>query len=248
MNNKTIVWFFALAFAGTWALQFTFIALGLPMMSPLGLLLLTAAAVVPSTVAVILSRLEGGRDAVRALWGPPGRASATWVGLALGTPLAMKLVAAALLVAAGMPIPGIAFSALTLVQLLIASLGEEFGWRGFAYQRLLASMSSLRASLLVGLLWGLWHLPTEFFGAAPSALGFSLFLIQVTAASVIIAWLMERAGRRTIIAIAFHAGNYLTLFHLPHTMTVTSVRTAVWVAAAVLAGMALRRQSPAAHP
>lgn len=240
MNDKTIVWFFALAFAGTWALQLTFIALGLPMMSPLGMLLLTSAAVVPSAVAVILSRREGGRDAVRALWGPPGRARAAWVGLALGTPLAMKLVAAALLVAAGMPIPGVALSALTLGRLLITSLGEELGWRGFAYRRLLASMSSVRASILVGVLWGLWHLPTAFFYAAPSALGFSLFVIQVTAASVIIAWLMERAGQRTIIAIAFHAGNYLTLLHLPPTIAVTSVRTAVWVAAAVLAGVALR--------
>lgn len=241
-----VVWFFALAFAGTWTLQFTFIALGVPMMSPLGLLLLLPAAVVPSTVAVILSRREGGRDTVRALWGPPGRASAGWVGLALGTPLAMKLTAAALLVAAGMPIPGVALSALTLAQLLVASLGEEFGWRGFAYQRLLASMSSVRASILVGVLWALWHLPTAFFHADPSALEFSLFVVQVTAASVIIAWLMERAGRRTIIAIAFHAGNYLTLFHLPPTVTVTSMRTAIWVAAAVLAGIALARQSPVA--
>ena len=240
---KAIGWFFALAFAGTWALQFTFIALGLPMMSPLAIVLLALAAVVPSTVAVILNRRTGEGDEVRSLWGPPGRAGEGWVVLALVASLALTCVAVGLLMASGMPMPGIGVSAMALATLVIASFGEELGWRGFAYQRLIESLGTVRASIVVGVLWGLWHLPTEFYSPDPSAPRFALFVIQVTAASVIIAWLMERAGRRTIIAIAFHAGNYLTLFRLPHTLTAIGVRTGVFVAVAVLAGLALHRES-----
>lgn len=127
--------------------------------------------------------------------------------------------------------------------MITASLGEELGWRGFAYQRLLASMSPLRASLQVGVVWALWHLPTAFYAPEPSALAFALFVVQATAASVLIAWLMERGGRRTIIAIAFHAGNYLTLFQRPRTTAVLLVQTAIAVTLAALAGLALYRQS-----
>ena len=45
------------------------------------------------------------------------------------------------------------------VFLHFSHLGEELGWRGFLLPRLAARQGPLRASLVVGLLWGLWHLP-----------------------------------------------------------------------------------------
>jgi len=41
-------------------------------------------------------------------------------------------------------------------------LGEELGWRGFALPRMLTRWQPLAVSLILGLIWGVWHLPAFF--------------------------------------------------------------------------------------
>lgn len=46
-----------------------------------------------------------------------------------------------------------------IVLTVLAGMGEEFGWRGFAMPRLQARYNALVSSLIIGLLWGIWHTP-----------------------------------------------------------------------------------------
>jgi membrane protease YdiL (CAAX protease family) len=46
-----------------------------------------------------------------------------------------------------------------IILTVLAGLGEEFGWRGFAMPRLQARHNALFSSLIIGLLWGMWHIP-----------------------------------------------------------------------------------------
>ncbi len=59
-------------------------------------------------------------------------------------------------------------SALDFV-LVVLVLGEELGWRGYALPKLLQRFSPLVASLIIGVLWGLWHQPTFFIAGSPMA-------------------------------------------------------------------------------
>jgi membrane protease YdiL (CAAX protease family) len=46
-----------------------------------------------------------------------------------------------------------------LVVLTVGGAFEEPGWRGFALGRLQERFSPVRATLLLGVVWGLWHIP-----------------------------------------------------------------------------------------
>lgn len=100
--------------------------------------------------------------------------------------------------------------------LVVFPLGEEFGWRGFAYPRLTKRFGLVKGSLLLGAMWGLWHLG---YGVTPEKaafepLGFVLGMVELPLYSLLIAWVLERTNRSMAVAIAFHAGAHLD--HIEH--------------------------------
>lgn len=94
-------------------------------------------------------------------------------------------------------------------------LEEELGWRGYAFPRMQVMSNALVASLILGVIWGLWHTPlfllpgtTQYEMVAQNSipiLVFVWFVFETTALSVILGWLMMRTGGSVPIAIAFHA-------------------------------------------
>ncbi|MCR4776524.1 MAG: CPBP family intramembrane metalloprotease [Saccharofermentans sp.] len=49
-----------------------------------------------------------------------------------------------------------------LLSLISGPLNEEFGWRGYALDRLLVIFGFLKGSLILGFIWAIWHLPWYF--------------------------------------------------------------------------------------
>ena len=49
-----------------------------------------------------------------------------------------------------------------LISLISGPLNEEFGWRGYALDKLLLRFGFLGASTILGFIWGIWHLPWYF--------------------------------------------------------------------------------------
>ena len=47
--------------------------------------------------------------------------------------------------------------------MIIAGLGEEIGWRGYASSEMRKTQGALKLSLIIGIIWGFWHIPTFFF-------------------------------------------------------------------------------------
>lgn len=76
---------------------------------------------------------------------------------------------------------------------MLKPLGEELGWRGFLVPELTRQMSYTKASLLIGVLWALWHYPailcTNYNIGTPSWFAIPCFTVLVILASFVTAWL-----------------------------------------------------------
>jgi membrane protease YdiL (CAAX protease family) len=109
-----------------------------------------------------------------------------------------------------------------LTQLL--TVGEELGWRGYLLLQLQDMMGSTSAALLIGILWGVWHLPMIFTPAARSAVSdipLILFFADIVALSVIYTWVFNHTEGSVFMTTLLHAANNSTSFFLPFLPTVT---------------------------
>ena len=99
-----------------------------------------------------------------------------------------------------------------LLALPFGPLGQELGWRGFALPRLLSRFGPVKASLVLGFLWTFWHAPMMlwFPGAAiPSFMTLSvtsvaIFLVQITAETVLMTYLFLRTNGSVLLAVLAH--------------------------------------------
>jgi len=141
------------------------------------------------------------------------RVSWRWFALAFLAPPALMAFALALDVSMGAESP--VFSAAQHIPLAIANfvfvfliggpLGEEFGWRGYLLPALKARLNWRVASLVIGVVWGLWHLPLFVLaGTAQSQIQMPLFLLNILAGSVLFGWLAERTRGSVLPALVLH--------------------------------------------
>jgi membrane protease YdiL (CAAX protease family) len=87
---------------------------------------------------------------------------------------------------------------------VLAGLGEEFGWRGFALPRLQDRWGPVRGTTVVGLLWFLWHVPL-IVGVDGWPTTLVLFFALVMADSVVHTWVFNRSGGSVLLAALMHA-------------------------------------------
>ncbi len=98
-----------------------------------------------------------------------------------------------------------------ITQLLIAGLGEEFGWRGFALQRLQHIMTPFRATLVIAFFHLLWHAPTYWLGQGMHnvpAIWAAFFLLPWT---ILFTWAYNKSNGSILVSVFFHATMGATL-------------------------------------
>jgi len=128
-----------------------------------------------------------------------------------------------------------------LYVLFLSVLGEEAGWRGFALPRLQKKYNALISSLIIGSLWGIWHLPLFFMeGNFHGSIPFVLFFIQDIAFSIIYTWIYNNTKGSLLIAHLFHTASNVTLGVLPILPTSTGGDTRpLWIAVIILVMLAI---------
>jgi uncharacterized protein len=199
VKRHPLIAFFVLAYALTWWVY------PLLLISPLiGFFGLFG----PALAAIIVVTVSEGRTGLKDLLGRivRWRVGVGWYALALGLPAVLVLAAAGLHLLLGAPTP-VRLGQLSILEpiLFVLIIGEELGWRGYALPRLLVGRSALTASVILGALWGAWHLPTFFIPGTPQyGLPFSAFVILTIAYSVLFTWVYLHTRGSVLIATLLH--------------------------------------------
>ncbi len=117
--------------------------------------------------------------------------------------------------------------------MVIGALGEETGWRGFLQPFLEKRFTLPVASILVGLLWGLWHVGHYKNGV----LFMAGFLLVTISASIIVAWLLRGTDYNLIIASLFHLAiniGFLAFFNNSTDSRFMLINGVVWLIPAII--------------
>jgi membrane protease YdiL (CAAX protease family) len=167
--------------------------------------------VCPALAALILTRRANGAEGTTALLKRAFdrkriRSKIWYLPILLLLPAASVLAFAVLrLTGTPVPAPQIAVlpTLLLCVGFFVGALGEELGWSGYAIDPMQDRWGALRASVLLGSVWAVWHYP-GLLQAHRSLAWIAWWSVGTVAARVIMVWLYGNTGRSVFGAALFH--------------------------------------------
>jgi CAAX protease family protein len=215
--------FFLLTFVLTWSCFGTLAILARgTSLGVTGYALLLLGTFAPSIVAVWLTYCAEGSAGVAALLGRIVRwqVGARWYLFAVVFFPAIKLAVALThrVLAGAWPGFGNESPAIILTAIIFSTpvqAGEEVGWRGYALPRMAARLGFGPASILLGAIWGLWHLPLFFVPGEDYGQPFFVFAMGTTALSVAIAWLYANSKGSLLLTMLMHSAVNQTVGIVP---------------------------------
>ena len=208
VNKHPVVVFSALAIGFSWAVWITTFSVT-TLRSGLWYPGVALGAFGPGAAGAVVTRLRG--ESVRGWltesfdWRRPLR----WYGLAIAVPVVGTLgVAIVVFLIVGLPdasslrqlVPLFAFN--MMITTLFTGGNEEFGWRGFALPHLQKRFNELTASVLVGCVWALWHVPMFVYGVYQ--LSPILYAVSVVSFAVILTWYYNASNGCILGAVLLH--------------------------------------------
>jgi hypothetical protein len=216
VNNKDIMMFFGITFVVTWLLWLPSVLNSKGIEVPTFLLVISMmASFTPSITGLILlhKRTEKGQFKAKLKEKFSMQFNKIWFlvigiifplmsGLAL---MLVKLIDDGYVVE--QPIKPL-FIPIVFLQILFigGALGEELGWRGFVYERLEKLMTPFYSTLILGLLWSLWHLPLFLMdGTVQSNMPIWQFMLQNTIIAFYYTWVFKQTKGNMILMIYLHA-------------------------------------------
>jgi len=270
IKRHPLLSYFALAFAISWGGMLIAVGLGpggfsaTPQQVQMAVPYSVPAMILgPGLAGILLTGLLYGRAGLREFrsqllrW----RVGARWYAVALLTaPLSMMAVLLALSLLSPEFLPRIFTASEKPILLLmgiavglVAGIFEELGWTGFAVPTLLRlPYGVLGTGLIVGVLWGAWHLPINFWASGVTAgeLSLAIFLPvwllgilvgSLTAYRVLMVWVYERTGSM-LVAMLMHVSLATFTFILtpplggtPYWVIGFAYAAALWVVVAAVA-------------
>jgi len=250
---------FALSWLGAFAIAAPHLLRGEAIPKFAGLMMFPAMLLGPSVVGILLTRILDGNSGLRELFSRMRRVSfpARWHAALLIPPVLVLTVLFCMktfvspVFAPNHFFIGIGFG-------FVAGFFEEIGWMGFAFPRMRRPDNALAPAILLGLLWGCWHIPVIDYLGTSTPHGsywlpfFLAFTAAMTAMRVLIAWVYSHTNSVLLAQLlhAFSTGS-LVVFSPPRASAAQeslwyAIYAAVlWLAVAIIAittGKRLTRQ------
>lgn len=175
----------------------------------------------PMLAGIIMTIIISGKDGLRELWSRIARWHVRWpyAAFAILSPVVMFALSMPIvrLVKGEWPdlhllgqanyLPYLGWAVLP-VWIVTFGFGEEIGWRGFALPHLQKMMSVSKATLILGLFWSLWHIPSFFYHETYIGMGWIMlpaFIFGVLCGAVLFTWLYNGTGGSILMVAIWHA-------------------------------------------
>lgn len=213
-RKKTLVLFFVLAFTFAWVFWTIPILIKAGVYKDAGLGsffgLGVAAPILAATATAFISK---GKEGIKSLYARffVKKIPFIWYLLAIALPMVLSFLTTVMygiLTNQAVRISEIFiplnFLSSILFLIVFAAL-EEVGWRGFALPRIREKHNAVSSALILGLIWGLWHLPKLISEGMTDVLSIITLIIFGLLLSVFISWFYENTGGSIFFAILIHA-------------------------------------------
>ena len=229
--RNELLTFFAFAFGWMWLINLPRLLAAAGRMevpAPVSALLGYLALVGPAVAAFVLVGTRSGKAGMKSLWREGWRTDfeKKWLLPAILLVPAAGLITWLILHLLDIPIewqygaPPAMLVPIGLLIWLLNAYPEEYGWRGYALPRLLERFSPAAASLILGVIWGLWHLPLHFIPTTTQYhIPFWEYLVQTIVLSFLYTWLHRGTGGSVFIAVIFHTFGNLAGAAIPYWTT-----------------------------
>jgi uncharacterized protein len=245
MKQHPLRWFFGLTFAICWGIAVLFVVFRAPLSAVFGnnlthTLLYYIAVYAPSLSALLVTALISGPARTRKLIGSYARwrVGARWYLGCIAAILACDLLV--MFAKHGLNSPTLSSFAthwlgvLTTAPLILlidpGVIGEELGWRGFALPRLLERFSPLASGVILGVIWGVWHLPGFVISSSDQhGLALGSFFLGTVSLSLLMTWVCVRTSGSVLVGgmllhfLANHAQSGASSLGVPLLVLVTTL-------------------------
>ena len=245
-----VVWFAVLAYVFAWGWSLPMAIAGETVEQGQGWPTHVLSLLAPLLAALVVVGFSEGRGGIRRLVRRVGRwrFSPVWWMVAVSPVVVLGLTVVAMRLGGqdlpawgdfarfnGLPAYGV-LSTFLLV-FVLNGFGEETGWRGYLQDRLQRRFNPLPATLIVSVIWAVWHTP--FFFILSTYTGFNamtlvMFPLGLTSGAVILTWLYNHTGRSILAVALWHTLYNMAVATGGATDLIQAVVTAVVMVAATV--------------
>lgn len=217
--------YFAVTFVWTWSFWGLAIVLGLSSETASGIILQLLGVIGPMVTGIVFTYLTRDKEGRRDYWSriiDPRRIGIRWFLVTILIAPVLSILGALIDILLGGTGATWGEAALhftsdplaIIPSILFASLIpfiEELGWRGYVLDRMQSKWNALVSSLILGVVWSLWHLPLFFIegsyqqGLGIGTLAFWMFFLGIVPLTAVFTWIYNNTRRSTLAVILLHS-------------------------------------------